>query len=414
LRLVCTGPFTCQPLPLAFGNESLRFRKDDVSAFDSWRRKIPPLGFAIAGFNSLYADSTVQTRIRAIDALRGVSLLVWLVAAIFVPVLNELPRSRTVEALIKQCSPSFWAGITVYDLLLPMFLFVAGASIVPAFQKRREAGQNNRQLIWRIVRRVAVLVPIGIVCEGGLVQKWPYLRFVGTFQRIAICYAVVAIIELKTRWRFQLWLVVLLVVSYWLVLTFASMAGHPYLIENNAAEYVDNLLLPGRKCFGNWDAQGILTTIPAVAIMTAGLLAGRALSMRSPHRDLLLLAISIVAITEGFLWDFACPINSHLWTPTFCVVAIGIGLGLIDLLYTVLDVRGLIRCPTVITALGRNSLVTIVATVSLSTAISAVNFVASTHRFDAGAASPAWAVVEFYLVSCLALALDRRELSITA
>ena len=268
-------------------------------------------------------NSAAQDRIGSLDALRGLTLLMWLFSASVVPVLYQLPRSPVAAVLAGQFSPSFWHGITVYDLLLPMFLFVSGASIVPAFKKRRAAGQTNSQLAEQIVRRVVWLFIIGVVCEGGLWQHWPNLRFVGAFQRIAICYAVAACLELTRGWRFQAGMVAFLLLDYWAILAFGnSSEASPYSLEGNAAAAVDQILLPGRKYFVTWDPQGILTTIPAVAIAIAGALAGKALTSDSGgsiERSLWLLGVGIAAVNAGFLGDFLIPINPYLWTLTFCL-----------------------------------------------------------------------------------------------
>src|SRR5580704_19484411 len=146
------------------------------------------------------ANTSQPHRIESLDALRGLTVFVWLLAALGAPVLDQMPESTLATTVAAQLSPSFWNGITIYDLVLPMFLFVAGASIVPAFERRRTAGQSDRRLATRIVRRVILLSAIGLLCEGGLLQYWPSLRLVGAFQRIAICYAVVACLNRATGW----------------------------------------------------------------------------------------------------------------------------------------------------------------------------------------------------------------------
>ena len=302
-------------------------------------------------------------------------MLIYLVSALVVLGLNEMPRSPLIDGVTRCFSPPLWHGVTLDALSLPMFLFVAGAAIVPAFKRHRSFLPRNvsrTPLVWaRIVRRVLLLLAIGLLCEGGFFQHWPHLRFVGAFQRIAICYAIVASLHLTTGWRFQAALLAFLLIDYWVILAFGGSDSDPaaiYSWDSNAAAYVDTLFLPGRKYFGGWDRDGIVTTIPAVVITLSGLLAGDVLagtlavpsevpnSLRSqsgeageaPSRfrigknaSLCFAGTGIAAIASGFLAGLVCPINVYLWTPTFCLVAIGAALVMLSIFHAGQDVQ---RC----------------------------------------------------------------------
>jgi predicted acyltransferase len=357
-------------------------------------------------------NSAVQSRIGSLDALRGLTVLVWLFSATMVPVLYQLPRSRFASTLADQLSPSFWRGITVYDLLLPMFLFVSGASIVPAFKKHKAAGRTNRQSAWRLVRRLVLLFGIGILCERAIFQHWPCWRFAGAFQRIAVCYAVVAALNLRTDSPFQVGVLAFLLADYCAILAFGSNgAGGAYSFEGNAAANVDQLLLPGCKYFGTWDSQGLLTTLPAIAVTLAGLLAGKALTAAgaSPTlRTFSLLGVGIVAVNAGILGDALVPINPYLWTLPFCLVAIGAGSVLLGALYAVLDVRQKSDWATPVSALGRNSLLVVLATLALSNAADWIARLALPR-----AHFPAWSLIIVLVVWMMALFLNRHKLFIT-
>ncbi len=355
-------------------------------------------------------------RIASLDALRGLTVLAWLLCVLGAPVLYQLPNSFLATTVADELSPSFWNGVTVNELVLPMFLFVAGASIVPAFQKRRKAGQSNRQLAARIARRVVLLFAIGILCEGGVFQHWPHLRFVGAFQRIAVCYAIVAALHLTTRWRFQAATLVFLLAGYSVVLAFttAGQSGISDSLEKNAAARVDQLLLPGRTYFSTWDPEGMLTTVPALAIAIAGLLAGQSLTAGSrsqANRSVWLIGIGIIAVNLGFFGDALVAINSYLCSLTFCLIAIGAGSVLLGGFHCELGVRPQSTWLAPVTALGRNSLVFVLATVVLSNA----NWLAQ----PAGPRGPfvgsvGWALILFFVVGTTASYLNRRQIYVTA
>jgi predicted acyltransferase len=346
-----------------------------------------------------------RQRIKSLDALRGVAVVVWLIGAFAVPALNRLPRSRLRDDVTAQFSPSFWHGVTIYDLALPTFLFAMGAAIVPAFERRRALGQTGRQLGWRIARRVLLLIAIGLLCGGGLLGRWSDLHFVGAFQRIAACYAVAACLYLASGWRFQAGLVGFLLIDYLAILACGTGgdASTVYSVDGNLAAYLDNWILPGRRYFGTWDPNGILTTIPANAITVAGLLTGRALATETQEPRAFnrwLFVAGIAAINVGFLSDFICPINSYLWTTSFCVIAIGTALLALVVLDTVLHIRQGSALATLFTACGANALFVILASATLSCLVSS-------------AASVTGTVAVLFGISMLALWLERRKVYMT-
>jgi len=410
-----------------------------VQGWGRWRRRSSLCkirqscpDYFVSGTSLFFSDDKPidSPRIPSIDVMRGLVVLVWILSEIGVPVLCRLPSNFGTDAITAQLSPSFWHGATVYDLILPAFCFIAGASLPPAFMRRREAGKSNRELTLRIARRVVLLFAIGLLCEGGLFDYWPSLRFsnlrlVGAFQRIAVCYALAACLEILAGCRLQAGLAVFLLLDYWVILAFGgdgSSASSRVSLEGNVAAAVDQLILPGRTYFAIWDPLGILTTMPAVAVTIAGLVAGKALSTdRQPRGNVSLwfVALGIAAFNLAFLWNFVLPINSYLWTSSFCLMAIAAGLILLGVLHAVLDTQVIASSTntavTPILAIGRNALLVVIATFVLERFI-------GTHSprlplvqglFPEGSASLAFGILIAIVVITVALRLDRSRTYVT-
>jgi predicted acyltransferase len=369
-------------------------------------------------------------RIPSIDVMRGLVVFVWILSEIGVPVLYRLPSNFSTDAITAQLSPSFWHGATVHDLILPAFCFITGASLAPAFKSRREAGKSNRDLALRIACRVVLLFAIGLLCEGSLFDNWPglrfsNLRFVGAFQRIAVCYALAACLELWAGWRLQAGLAAFLLLDYWVILAFGgdgSNASSPFSLDGNVAAAIDQLILPGRKYFAIWDPVGILTTMPAVAVTIAGLLAGKALSMDRQSRGnipLWFVGLGIAAFNLAFFWSFVLPINSYLWTSSFCLVAIAAGLILLGVLHAVLDTQGIALSTTTavtpLVAIGRNTLLVVIATLVLERIIEvhSPRLPLVQSLFPEGSASVVFSISIAIVVITVALWLDRRRTYVT-
>jgi predicted acyltransferase len=224
---------------------------------------------------------------------------------------------------------------------------------------------------------------------------------------------VVATLNLITDSPFQLGALAFLLADYWAILAFGSNrdVSGAYSFEGNAAATVDQLLLPGCKYFGNWDSQGILATLPAIAVTLAGLLAGKrlmAVEASPTHRTLSLLGVGMVAVNAGIFGEAVVPINPYLLTLPFCLIVIGAGSVLLGVFQAVLDVRKQSDWAAPVSVLGRNSLLVVLATLALSYAADWM------VRLPVPRAhSPVWSLIIIVAVWTMALFLDRYRLSIT-
>lgn len=81
-----------------------------------------------------------------------------------------------------------WAGFAFWDLVMPLFMFMAGVSIPFAFSKYLRSGEGYGRIYVRILKRVVVLWALGMVCQGNLlslhVADWKL--FSNTLQAIAV------------------------------------------------------------------------------------------------------------------------------------------------------------------------------------------------------------------------------------
>ena len=123
-----------------------------------------------------------------------------------------------------------------------------------------------------------------------------------------------------------------------------------------------------------YDPEGILSTLPALATVLLGVLAGHWLRTdRAPtQKSVALLAAGVVGIGLGLLWNAWFPINKSLWTSSYAVLTAGIALAALALCYYVVDVLGYRRWAQPFAMLGVNALLlfffsTLVAVILLRT-----------------------------------------------
>ncbi len=243
-----------------------------------------------------------------------------------------------------------WAGFRFYDLIFPLFVFVAGVSIVFSLSRAVET-HGAASALARVFRRGLLLYLLGIFYYGGFSSLEGHsgtpadLRLLGVLQRIAICYMAAGALFVWFRARGLVAALVLCLVGYWALLTFVPVPGFGagnFAEGKNLTNWFDKEYLPFRMWDGDHDPEGILSTLPAIGSCLLGVLAGIYLKsdQHSPTRKALHLAVAgIACIGLGYLWAIQFPIIKKLWTSSFVLVAGGWSLALLGLFYYIVDVR---------------------------------------------------------------------------
>ncbi len=234
-----------------------------------------------------------------------------------------------------------WDGWTPADLIFPIFLFVIGARIP----------LSNRRSSWTsILLRSLLLIAAGLLLSGLPsfdVSSW---RIPGVLQRTGICYLVAAGSlratsgDARRRGAILMSAAVFLTLAYWLVMQHVPVPGGvagDLSPEGNLGAYIDRALMGRHLGRSDWDPEGLLRTVPAVATTLFGVVCGLCLaSGERPSRKLWQLAAAGAAgVVGGLLWGVVFPINKSLWSSSFAVFSAGVASLLIALCYRAIDVR---------------------------------------------------------------------------
>lgn len=304
-----------------------------------------------------------STRLYSLDALRGFDML-WIMGAD--EVFHELAKASGSSfwgVVANQFTHPAWNGFHFYDLIFPLFLFMAGVATPYSMASRRRKGASTTDILRHVVVRGLVLVLLGIIYNNGLVWRpLAEMRFGSVLGRIGLAYMFANIIYLYAgrRWQY-VWFGGLLI-GYWLLLTFNSAPGFPagdLTMEGNFASYLDRLLLPGRLYEKIHDPEGLASTIPAIATGLLGIFAGTLLKegrMPPARKALWLAAGGVVALVLAQVWNIVFPINKNLWTSSFVLRTGGISLLLLSLFYFIIDVKGHRRWAFFFKVIGMNSI----------------------------------------------------------
>ena len=315
----------------------------------------------------------MKKRLESLDVLRGADLFFLLAVG---PIMRRLIRTLDIEWL-NQCNWLFdhveWQGFSPWDIIMPLFVFMTGITIPFALGRMREERTYGTALL-RILRRVVVLWIFGLICQGGLFDKYPetvYL-YTNTLQAIAVAYAGAALMFLFTNLRVQIVTAVVLLVGYWAAMEFISVdgfGGGDYTPEKNLAEWIDNAVL-GRFRDGAKVVEGvvefksdyhytwILSSLNFVVTGMLGMFAGViAKSQMEEKRKLWWFAGAGVAmVVAGLLLGIWHPIIKKIWTSSMTLFTGGVCFLLLWLCYYLIDYKGYRKGLTLFKVYGMNSI----------------------------------------------------------
>lgn len=315
-------------------------------------------------------EKDAQERIIAIDALRGFDMF-WIVGGdrlfLAATAILFLKFPAIQAALDHQLHHVPWGDrLVFYDLIMPLFLFIVGASMPFSFARRLQGGESKSALYKKIAKRTAILFVLGMIAQGNLLKlDLAQLHiYCNTLQAIAAGYCIGGIIMLNTGIKGQAVATGVLLLLFWALLTFVPVPGHGAGVltpEGNFAIYVDDMIL--RQFSDGKDYTWVLSSLGFAATVLFGILSGHILRADAPQgvklKRLTMLGASLVVFGE--IWGLFHPIIKYIWTPSMTVWTAGCCCLLLALFYFLIDIRGYRRWTFPFVILGANALVAYMA-----------------------------------------------------
>jgi predicted acyltransferase len=249
--------------------------------------------------------------------------------------------------MAKQLDHVPWHGFIFYDMIFPLFLFIAGISF-PFSLAKRIANNDTRQSIYRhVLSRGLILVLLGILYNNGVRFNPDGLRYGSVLGRIGLAWMFAALIFMNTRltWRI-IWFWVILLGYWFLLMLFPARdlgSTDIYSMEGNLASYIDRILMPGRLYLKIHDPEGLFSTIPAIGTALLGMFTGEfmhsnKLADKPLKKVLYLVVAAVILIVIGRIWNLEFPINKNIWTSSFVCYVGGLSLLFFAVFYLVIDV----------------------------------------------------------------------------
>lgn len=293
-------------------------------------------------------------RLDSLDALRGLDMLVILGAdAFLLQMAGIFPDHAFWKIVGEQMTHVPWSGLHLYDLVFPLFVFMAGMSF--AFSFRRSVGERNlssKKICASLWVRAALLTALGWLVNGPLTWSVHGMRWASVLGLIGISGALGGTLSM---WCGNVRRTVVCAVLILVGVGVLQYLWGPLSPTQCVNATIDQAWLPGILYDGAYDPEGLLCIVSAVPLHLLGFLCGWLLITRSErvYRLLLMMAgIGCALIVLGMCGESI----KRIWTPFFVLRAAGIGFLLMAAFYWVIDVMGWKTWSYPLRVIGINSL----------------------------------------------------------
>jgi Uncharacterized conserved protein len=112
--------------------------------------------------HNMPSPPVIKERIESLDILRGADLFF---LGILGPLFMSFKNCATFEisnAITRQFSHVEWTGFTCWDLIMPLFMFMAGTSMPFSLTRYK----SDKEFYLKIFKRFILLFIFGVHCSG--------------------------------------------------------------------------------------------------------------------------------------------------------------------------------------------------------------------------------------------------------
>ena len=237
-----------------------------------------------------------------------------------------------------------WGGFTLWDIIMPLFIFMCGAAIPYALSKRLDKDGWATGVFWRhVLARFALLWFCGMLVQGRLatldpLQISPYNN---TLQTIAAGYLIAALVMLIPVRALRAAMPFILMGAYGVLLQFHG----DYTPKDNFAQVVEQKILgfilpAGSSAFNTHGYSWFLTTLMFGAMTLCGAQCAEILRGKGPNsrKATALIFIGALLLGAGLALELVIPCIKHIFTVSFTCQAMGWCVLALALLYVLTDI----------------------------------------------------------------------------
>jgi predicted acyltransferase len=298
----------------------------------------------------------MNQRLVSLDAFRGFTIAGMLI----------VNNPGDWNNLYPQLAHAKWHGWTFTDWIFPFFLFIVGMSMAFSLQAKgisptaNQASNASSKIkselssarsiaLLSLARRALTIFAIGLLLNWIPNFDLNTIRIPGVLQRIALCTLLAAplVVYCSTRTLASSALALLCLYSFLMLNVAVPDANgvlNTGLLEpgRDTGAFVDRWLLTGHLWASakTWDPEGVLSSLPAIASLLLGSIAGRYLlsPQDTTEKTVWMLLFGLLALWIGAILDSVLmPINKPLWTPSYAIFMTGWALIVFAVFYWLMD-----------------------------------------------------------------------------
>lgn len=292
-------------------------------------------------------------RLLSLDVLRGLDLMLLVgLQPVMRHFLIELDNPLLNDTLLYQLDHAQWEGFRVWDLVMPLFLFMSGVTMPYSLPKYRK--NNGNMKVWcRVMKRFFLLFALGMAVQGNILSLDPDRIYIysNTLQAIAVGYllTVPMVLYLKPKW----WLGVITA-----LLVIYSVPMHivgDWSPQGNFACIVDKIILgrfrdgssiaqDGSVIFAQWyDYTWLWSSLTFCCTVALGSFAGHLTKSGGSNRTATakrLFAMAAAMLVTGVLTGEFQPIIKRVWSASMVLYSAGWCYLLLAVSYWWIDLKG--------------------------------------------------------------------------
>jgi predicted acyltransferase len=286
----------------------------------------------------------MRERFLALDVFRGATV------ALMILVNNPGSWSHLYPPL----AHAPWHGCTPTDLVFPFFLFAVGNALAFTGPGLQAAPALDFTRHW--LRRTFVIFGLGLLLNAAPFVRWDAagelvprsletLRILGVLQRIALAWCVAALIVRLAGARGAAWAAAALLLAYWAACVAFAHGPDPYSLDGFFGTALDRSLLGERHLYRGegvpFDPEGLASTLPAIAQVLLGYLAGTVVVRSRLDAALVnrLFVAACGALALAYVWQLVMPVNKKIWTSSYVLLSTGCALAGLALLIHRLELQ---------------------------------------------------------------------------
>ena len=291
-----------------------------------------------------HADGPPRRRLMSLDALRGFDMF-WIIGGkqLLVAIAAWTGSVSFIATVDEQTRHTPWEGFTAWDLIFPLFVFMAGVSMPFSITSKLERGEGKRTAYRRLIRRTLLLVLIGFSFTA-LQLKLDEFKPYTVLGLIGVAYLIAGIVVVHRPPRGQLMWAIGLLLGYWAALYWIPVPGFGAGVitpTGNLAGFLDRHLIPGKLHMDIFDPEGTVRVFPAAALVLLGAITGHFLRLNRSATfrcALAMFAAGLALVPVGYAWGQLFPIVKPLWSSSYITLSAGYSLMLLAVFYLIIDV----------------------------------------------------------------------------